>query len=134
MSKKIKKMVLAVCICAMMVSGSAFAANHSFSFRFTDLNNQNTQSYAKSDNSNKWYISLDAAGNNMSASNIFGCRMHRTNNDGVDSYHTFSNYVSSYGITYTAAVAAGDNMYLAAKKDSASTSTAALNISGRFAP
>lgn len=70
----------------------------------------------------------------MSSRNIFGCKMHRTVNDGVDVYHTFSNYVKSYPITYTKAVSAGDYMYLGAKKDSASTSSATLNISGRFAP
>ena len=56
--KQIKKMLGMVCACAMMFSMTAFAANHDFEFEFKNLNNQQTGSYEKSDNAQKWYISL----------------------------------------------------------------------------
>ena len=136
--KQMKRIIGLVCACTMMLSTTAFAANHDFEFKFDNLDHQQTASYAKSDNDQNWYISFDtqngAVRNNMSSANIFGCKMHRTKNDGVDVYHTFSNYVSRYPIKYSARVAKDDQMYMVAKKDSASTSVASLNISGRFAP
>ncbi|MTK08108.1 MAG: hypothetical protein F8N38_13620 [Hungatella sp.] len=134
-AKKGKILVALTCAFLMTASGSALAANHGFTFKFTDLTNKTTSSYAKSDNSQIWYLSLDNSGsNNMSSANIFGCKMNRTSNNNVDIYHTFSNYVSGYGISYQSKVYKNDNMYMGAKKDSASTSTTALTISGRFAP
>lgn len=52
----------------------------------------------------------------------------------VDKYHTFSNYVTDYPITYISTVNRGDVMALAAKKDDASTSGTALRISGTVEP
>ncbi len=138
--KRIRKLLGMVCVCAMMLSMTAFAVNHDFEFEFKNLHNQQTGSYGKSDNDQKWYISLDTVNsrtgraNNMSSTNIFGCKMHRNYNDTVDTYHTFSNYVSAYPIGYSSTVYKNDVMHMVAKKDSNSTSSAYLNISGRFAP
>ncbi len=52
--KQIKKMLGMICACAMMFSMTAFAANHDFDFEFKNLNNQQTGSYEKSDNAQKW--------------------------------------------------------------------------------
>jgi len=132
---RMKTLVVIVCICMLMMSGTVFAANETFSFTFNNLNNQTTSSYTKSDSDQKWYISLDNIGsNNMSSSNIFGCKMNRTSNNNVDIYHTFSSYVNSYAIKYTSTVVKDDSMYMGAKKDSASTSKQPLKISGRLAP
>lgn len=49
-------------------------------------------------------------------------------------YHTFSNYVTNYQISYISNVNRGDVMALAAKKDDASTSGDALRISGTVEP
>jgi len=75
--KRIRKMLGMVCVCAMMFSMTAFAVNHDFEFEFKNLHNQQTGSYEKSDNDQKWYISLDTVNsstgkaNNMSSTNIF---------------------------------------------------------------
>lgn len=70
----------------------------------------------------------------MSSANILGLKMNRYGNNVVDEYHTFSNYVYRYPIDYKATVYEDDLMYLGAKKDSESTSTAALIISGLYNP
>lgn len=130
---------------AMMILGvgsvTASATNHDFSFTFTNTSTTKyTSYYAKSDSDQFYVISLDTTNKNtgvkntMSASNIFGCKMHRSYSDNVDVYHTFSNYVTGYRIAYQVPVYKNDNMRLAGKKDTASTSSATLRISGRFAP
>lgn len=138
---KIKKTIALGLVCMLLSTGTAFAANHDFSFSFSNVTaTQTTSSYAKSDNDQHWYLSLDTTNantgvaNTMSSANIFGCKMHRSSGTDSSTYHTFSNYVSSYPLDYTVSVASGDSMYLAGKKDNASTSSSTLRISGRFAP
>lgn len=138
-----KKFLCALSMTMLLGAGSvtASAANHNFSFSFSNTTTTKyTSYYAKSDNSQYWYITLDktnastGVSNTMSSSNIFGCKMHRSYSDSVDVYHTFSNYVTSYGIKYQTTVYKDDNMRLAGKKDNTSSSSATLRISGRIAP
>lgn len=139
--KKLKKSIVTLGIVGMLGIGSLTvqASNHSFSWSFGSTSgNISTDYYAKSDNDANWYLSLDkkngSTSNTLSSKNIFGCKMHRSYSDSVDSYHLFSNYVSSYKISYKSTVGTGDNMKLTGKKDDSSTSSAALKISGRFCP
>lgn len=136
--RKVKTLIASLCLASMLCTVPAFASNHYFSFEFKDLKNYQTASYSKSDNDCKWYVSLDRWNglhkNNLSSANIFGCKMHRDYNDGVSIYHTISNYVTGFPFDYTTSVSKNDSMFLGAKKDSASTSSANLKISGRFAP
>lgn len=135
---KIKKMALLLTLVGAIGTTPlvANAANHDYNFTFKNTSiTSETAKYEKTDNDQKWYLSIDDTWlSTMSSSNIFGCKMHRVGNDSVDVYHTFSNYVKGYGINYADTVSKGDEMYLRAKKDSASTSTKKLYVTGRFAP
>lgn len=142
LKKKTKAIILLLSLCLILGSGTALAANHDFYFTFNSEESSQTQAayYEKSDSEQKWYISIDeyyrdtTTKNTMSSSNIFACMLHRRYNDYVDNWHTFSNYVSSYGINYAATVAKYDEMTIEGKKHYQSTSTTALKVSGRFAP
>ncbi len=139
--RKLKVFLAVMCLAATVGTQTAFAANTPYSFTFSSINNvQNSANGTKDDNDSNWYITLDrtnastGVSNTLSSSNIFGVKIHRTVSDTVGTYATFSNYVSSYGLKYASSVKTGDNMYLKGQKDDASTSSAALRISGRFAP
>jgi hypothetical protein len=142
MTKTKRFVAMTLLIVTLIGAGSALAANHDFDFVFTNVTTTSTtQSYAKSDSDQKWYISLDTMNpdgysNTMSSSNIFGARARKASNGATASnYHTFSNYVTGYGMNYTATgITQGTSIYIAAKKDDASSSSSALYISGRFAP
>lgn len=121
---------------AVLVPVTALAAspNYPFSFDFYNLSNDKTDAYEKGDSEQNWYISLYNNGsNNMSSSNVLGVRMNRGGYY-VSGYHTFSNYVTGYRLPYTTSVNSTDMMYMGAKKDNTSTSSAALHISGQFNP
>lgn len=125
-------LIIAICI---PVTALAASPNYAFSFKFDDLYNHTEPKYEKGDSEQRWYVTLYNNGeNNMSSANILGLKMNRYGNNVVDEYHTFSNYVSKYPIDYKATVYEDDLMYLGAKKDSESTSTAALVISGLYNP
>lgn len=138
--KFFRKTLLVVTLCSVLFSIPVLAASNKFSFSFTDLDNHAyPTSWLKANTANKYVITLNKynglSKNNMSSKNIFGCKMKDMSiGPVVDVYHTFSNYVSDYGIKYQTTVNRGDTMVLAAKKDSASTSGAALNISGTIEP
>lgn len=136
-SNKILRVIIALTLLvAVLVPVTALAAspNYAFSFDFYNLSNQTTATYEKGDSEQNWYISLYNNGtNNMSSSNILGVRMNRGGYY-VSGYHTFSNYVTSHQLPYTTSVKSTDMMYMGAKKDNTSTSSAALHISGQFNP
>lgn len=146
---KMKNTIIAGCLIGMLsMTSSVYAATHSFDFKFNDV--YTTKDYdevwAKSDNENAWYITLlKNAGfmnnSNMSSSNIFGCRMRDMSIEPtVDNYHTFSNYISNYKISYLTGangqqlVGKGHAMRLRGKKDDSSALTKKLTIYGKCAP
>ena len=139
MIKKFKSTVLAAVICSMLFTIPVSAANK-FSFEFTDLYNHTyPTTWLKENAANYYKITLNRynglKANTMSSANIFGCRMKDMSvGPVVDRYHTFSNYVTNYQISYISNVNRGDVMALAAKKDDASTSGDALRISGTVEP
>lgn len=138
-NNKIMRAIIALMLLvAICIPVTAFAAspNYEFSFKFTDLLNKTTESYQKGDTEQNWYVSLYNNGTStMSSTNILGLRMNR-NGSYISDYHTFSNYVTSYQLPYNddVTVSSTDWVYMGAKKDSTSTSTAALVISGKFNP
>lgn len=135
-SKTLRLIVALTLLVAVLVPVTALAAspNYPFKFTFTNLANQITETYQKGDSEQNWYVSLYNNGTNtMSSSNVLGLRMNR-NGAGVSGYHTFSNYVTSYRLPYTTSVKSTDWLYMGAKKDNSSTTSAALNISGQFNP
>lgn len=138
--KKFRVLISVLCLATMVFSSQALATSHDIYFRFTDLTNQYSATYGKSDSDQNWYLSLDEYNDStlihstLSSTNILGCRMRASSGATVDVYHTFSNYVKNYSMTYTATVSSGQSMYLAAKQDSTSTSDQYLVISGHFAP
>ncbi|MCI6768501.1 hypothetical protein [Porcincola intestinalis] len=138
MKKSIQLVAAALFVC-MLLTTPAMAANH-FSFKFNDLYNYTyNESWTKANGSNAYTITLSRMNglsmNTMSSTNIFGCRMKDMSIvPVVDDYHTFSNYVSNYAIGYRVKPNTGDTMKLGGKKDSASTSTAQLRISGYVTP
>lgn len=137
-NKILRAIIALTLLIAICIPVTAFAAspNYDFSFRFTNLANKTTDSYQKGDTEQNWYVSLyDNDTNNMSSKNILGLRMNR-NGSYISDYHTFSNYVTSYQLPYDddVTVYSTDWVYMGAKKDSTSTSTAALVISGKFNP
>lgn len=104
-------------------------------FEFTDLENHRLSDYQKGDYEQKWVVTLYNDGtNNLSNANILGLKMNRPSNNNIDIYHRFSQYVSHYGIPYQSYVANTDYVHLGLKKDDASTSSAALIISGMYNP
>lgn len=140
--KKLQRIVSALLLVVMALgSMTAMAANHDFSFTFRNLSNQTTENMNKSDDEQNWYVSLDTknkdtgVANTMSDTNILGLRMNSdTTRSYVSKYHTFSNYVTSYKLAYTSEVTTSTDLYMGAKKDSSSTSSATLTISGRVCP
>ena len=146
--KKMKKAFVGCLMGTMLLTSSVSAATHEFNFQFEDVTTTKDwkETWAKSDNENRWYITLlESAGilkkSTLSSSNIFGCRMRdMTVGPAVDSYHTFSNHVQSYPIEYirdsngNPIVGKGHAMRLRAKKDDSSTSSKALKVYGKCAP
>lgn len=134
------KLVALLLVVAALLPVGAMAANHEFSFSFSNLANQTTASYQKSDSEQHWYVSLDKINSNtgiantLGETNILGLRMNQKGVGYVSEYHTFSNYVTSYQLDYTSTVTTSMYLYMGAKKDSDSTSSTALRISGRFCP
>ena len=133
------KFIAASMIGCMLMATPTMAANK-FSFTFNDYLNYNYPAvWTKTNGSNAYTITLDRMNgvipNTMSSSNIFGCRMKDMSIvPVVDSYHTFSNYITNYAIGYQVKPNVGDSMKLGGKKDSASSSSATLRISGRIIP
>jgi len=96
---------------------------------------------AKSDGDTKWYLTIYNNGyNTMSSTNILGARMNFSlNADGskrsfASGYHTFSNYVTQYPMSYIYFVQKNDLMVMGLKKDDTSTSSTVLRVSGQYAP
>lgn len=139
-NKTVMKLMALVLVIAALLPIGAMAANHEFSFSFSNLANKTTASYQKSDSEQHWYVSLDqtnretGVANTLGQTNILGLRMNQKGVGYVSDYHTFSNYVTSYRLDYTSTVTTSMYLYMGAKKDSDSTSSAALRISGRFCP
>lgn len=138
--KGIKKVLLAATACCVITSASVSAAGESFEFIFEDLANYTYyKSWEKGNTSQAYTITLNKYNgltkNTMSSTNIFGCRMKDMSiGPVVDVYHTYSNYVTNYPQAYIEHVSQGDEMKLGAKKDSDSTSSSVLRISGSIVP
>ncbi len=121
---------------AMFIPVTAMAAspNYPFKFEFYNLDNQKDAPHQKGDNEQNWYVSLyNNEVNTLSDFNILGLRMNRKGYY-VSDYHTFSRYVSGYRLPYTTRVSSTDTMIMGAKKDSSSTTSVALRISGQVNP
>ncbi|MGN0485404.1 MAG: hypothetical protein ACI4HI_17840 [Lachnospiraceae bacterium] len=149
-----RKKFLVACIMAVLCMATAtptYASNHEFVYHFFGFVGERQPNgeegvpskvgYAKSDNEQAYYLTLDKKDkntgkkNNLSKSNVFGCRMHRQDEKKkVDSYHTFTKYVQKRKISYTAKVSKNTKMYLCGQKDDSSTSNKMLYVSGRYAP
>ncbi len=119
---------------------TAFASNHEFGGKghyFTNTaDTYLTAFYKKTDNDGNWYISISKK-SNLSEANIFGCRMHRdlgSDKDNVDYYHLISKKVKGYPFAYQSSVKKGQKMRMGYKKDSSSTTSKTLKVSGKFAP
>ncbi len=142
--KKLKKLTIGAmaCACLMTTTIPACAKNYPYEFTFKNTADTVTKPWVKkTDNDQKWYLSIDKVNqetgknNTLSSTNIFGCKIHKKGSKkNVDVYHTFSNCVSGYGMKYKVKVKKNSQMALAAKKDSASTSSKTLKVSGRYAP
>ena len=138
--KNVKKGFLIFCASIMAVSSPVLAAGKKFEFKFTDFDNHEyATTWTKENSANAYTITLNryngTTKNTMSSTNIFGCRMKDLSVEPVvDVYHTFSNYVTDYPVGYTGKVYQGDRMRIRGKKDSASSSSKALNISGTVIP
>ena len=106
--------------------------------------NENGWERAKSDNDTNWWIRIyDNGYNTISSTNILGVRMNFSlNADGSErsfasEYRKFSGYMAEgteYPIPYIYFVQKDDLMVLGAKKDSDSTSSMVLRVSGKYAP
>lgn len=117
------------------VTALAVSSDYYFTFDYPDLDNHTESMHQKDDTDQLWVVTLyNTASSNMSSTNILGLKMNRSGNNNVDRYHTFSNYVTKYGIPYLNPVSATDWMYLGLKKDDASTSTAKLYVTGAYNP
>lgn len=138
--KKFRKSLLITAACCLVASAPVSVAGGSFEFVFEDLLNYTYyETWEKANTSQAYTITLDKYNglkkNTMSSSNIFGCRMKDMSiGPVVDVYHTYSNYVTNYPQAYIEYVSQGDDMKLGAKKDSDSTSSSALRISGSVVP
>lgn len=115
--------------------------SYPFSLSFPDTNTTvYTNEYEKATTDQFWCLSLHETNeytgtvNTLSSDNIFGCTMHRRYGDKVDVYHPFFSIVTRYRIGYQIAVNKGDKMFIVSKKDSRSTDTNTLKVSGRFIP
>jgi hypothetical protein len=134
---KIKRFLAMFIVIATLVGiGSALAANNQpYTFTFTNTTaTQNTSSYKKADDDQDWYISIYLSGSNMSDTNTFGAKTHKSSGSSTSTWHTFSNYVSGYALDYTVTVSSNDYIYMECRKNSSSTSTANLNVNGQWCP
>lgn len=142
--KNFKKFIMTAMLCSMFVSVPAMASGNKFSFEFKDLRNYTyATSWLKEDSNQYYKLVLNKWNglkkNNLSSTNIFGYKMKDISiGPVVDSYHTTTSYGkqgNSKGRTkYKSKVGRGDEMVLAAKKDSDSSSGDALKISGTVTP
>lgn len=141
---KLKKVTIGAMACVCLLTTTIPACAKNYPYEFTLKNTAETivkSPVLKTDNEQTWYLTIDkvnaATGksNTLSSTNIFGCKMHKSGSKkAVDVYHTFSNYVSGYGMKYQKKVKKDSKMTLAGKKDSRSTSSKTLKVSGRYAP
>ena len=139
--KKLKIFLAVACLMVTVAAQPAFAANTSYKFKFNSINDIQPSDYGeKDDNSQYWYLSLDSyndyynRSNTLSASNIFGCRLHRDDYDSIDTYRLHKSYGSSFKYHYNTSTSKGESMFLKGQKDDSSTSPYTLYVSGRFCP
>lgn len=139
---KLKRIIAVMLVVLTLGTTTALAGNQDFAFVFTNTTSQPTTPNpcpTKNDNDQNWYISLDTTyidglPATMSASNIFGAKIHKASGTSVSNYFTFTSYGNGIKKAYNTTVATNDAMYMQCKKDSTSTSSAALYISGRWCP
>ena len=113
-----KKMIVMACTlatCAMMSSMPVLADTASYNWKFNStVGTLPTGSGYKNDSEQNYYITISSG--NVSSRNIFGTRIRRAADDAL-----MSNYVLHRGL----------KMSVKGKKDSASSTTSALNVAGK---
>lgn len=123
---------------AMLVPVTALAAspNYSFTFTYSDTGEHPEEYWHdKGDSEQQWVVTLyDTASSNMSYNNILALKMERSYNNDVDRWHTFSNYVSRYGIPYLSSVESSDMMRLNKKRMINGSSETSLYVTGLYNP
>lgn len=145
MSKRTKRVIVALGLCCFMLFGTAKAKAETLWFKFYFADDKTTTAYEntakKADNEQNWYLTLNnynvetgATNSTLSTTNIFGCKLHRTYSDNVDIYRTYKGYVTAKKIAYQTTVSKGDTMRLHGKKDNTSTSTKGLRVYGKYTP
>lgn len=141
-----RTVVVLVLVAMCLIPLAAQATFWPYDFTFYDTIGQDIERppRAKSDNDRNWWIRIyDNGYNTISSTNVLGVRMNfALNEDGSErsfasEYKTFNSYMdegTEYPIPYIYYVKAGDLMVLGAKKDSESTSSMVLRVSGKYAP
>lgn len=148
MKKTIKRISIIVTTASIILNvAPTYAAssdsNGKFEFKFTDLQNKICPAtWLKQSTGNTYKINLwrhwdgtsKGAANTLSSKNIFGERMYDLSiGPKADSYHTFKSY-GNHNVSYLRKLNRGDIMQLHAKKDSDSSDSGTLKISGRVTP
>lgn len=136
--KALSIMVALILVVASLAPISAMAINRPFNFEFNStIGNKYTDNYTKSDSDQHWYVRVYNNGiNNVSSANILGVKMHHLQSVGyVSNYETITDYVShTFNYTTSVPYSNEDYFFMGAKKDSDSTSSATLIVTGVFCP
>jgi hypothetical protein len=139
MKKSLKILALSLAL-AVSMSVVAYATNYNWDFVFTNTaTTSNTPTVSKGDSEQNWYISIDSTNpsgrvNTLSSTNKLGVRANFGGGGFASIYVILNSYVSGYSTPYTSTVTAQSQIFMGAKKDDSSTSSASLYVSGRWNP
>ena len=123
---------LAVLLSFAMLSVEPVAAStqsYSFVFHSTQGTLPVNSGY-KNDTEQNYYITI--SGGNVSSSNVFGTRIRKAADDSmVSSYVLHTSQKKSKAYAYSTSVNTSTLYYMKGKKDTSSTSSSDLNVSGK---
>ncbi|MBD5542890.1 MAG: hypothetical protein HDR01_01255 [Lachnospiraceae bacterium] len=131
MKSKFLKTATIVATCAMLsvIPVSAATESYHFVFKSTDGALPVNSGY-KNDTEQNYYITI--SGGNLSSANVFGTRIRRSSDNAfVSNYVLHKAKKQSKAYAYTSKVDTDTLYYMRGKKDTSSTTSTALEVSGR---
>lgn len=131
MKRKFLKLATTVAACAMLSVVPVSAATEPYHFIFNSTNGVlSVNSGYKDDTEQNYYITIN--GGNLSSNNVFGTRIRRASDNAfVSNYVLHKAKKQSKAYAYTSKVNTNTLYLMRGKKDTSSTTSTALEVSGR---
>lgn len=131
MRNKFLKLGTTLLVCGMLSVTPVFAATESYSFSFGSTRGTlSVNSGYKNDTEQNYYITI--SGGNLSSNNVFGTRIRRASDNAfVSDYKLHNKKKKSKAYAYTSKVNTKTLYVMRGKKDTSSTSSSNLNVSGK---